>query len=163
MPVVLPPDAGFAIGLYADEGDLEDLRGVDAITSWSDLEGSNQRNSDRIQRALNWSDSRIQELLQNVYVFPLTNLTDNDKEVLRYWSAVFATYRLYIHRGQRDTGNSPLTMGRNAFTPELQSVLDDIWKYQNQTRRFSAPSKGSRVVVSQPMTVQRLFVVLDPL
>lgn len=144
-------EAGFAAGLYADESDLDDLRGSDAITSWSDLTAANIRDHDRIQKAFNNADMKIQKELDRVYSFPLTGLSGADLELLREWSRVIAADWLYKSRGQRD-GITPMGTVVNLFAGDMKEVMDDIWRYANNIR-FLGSSKidgaTTRVVVNR--------------
>lgn len=120
-------------GSYASDSDLDDLRGIDNITAWSDIENTGNRNNDRIQRALDWSEMRIEQELGHIYSFPLSGLTSNDEEILRYWSAVLASWWLFKNRGQPDN-----EIRKHPYKADYDEVLADIWRYVGNERWFTA-------------------------
>lgn len=132
MPQILTPISP-AAGLYADETDLDDLRGIDNIDSWSDLENIGARNSARIQRCFNTGDTMIEKELERTYSFPLTNLGSADVELLSTWSSVITAYLLYTNRGLNQLTASGRTAG-NPYKEEYQGVMDNIWLYANNKR-----------------------------
>lgn len=149
-----------AAGLYANEDDLDDLRGIDNITNWSDLSNNNIRDSARIQRAFDSSDAMIEKELERVYSFPLASLSDTDAEMLRGWSSVITAYFLYRNRGL----NQMTASGRpaaNPFKEEYQGVLDDIWLYANNKRTLGNNKRSgssTRVILggaTQPSAILR--------
>lgn len=131
--IIWVASAIMASGLYADETDLDDLRGIDNITSWSDLENTGVRNSTRIQRCFNTGDTTIEKELERVYSFPLANLGSADTELLSVWSSVITAYLLYTNRGLNQLTASGRTAG-NPFKEEYRGVMDDIWLYANNKR-----------------------------
>lgn len=130
-PIIWTAGTLQATGLYANEDDLDDLRGSDNITAWSDLNDDNARNHSRIQRAFDSTDAGIQKCLERVYDFPLT-LSTVDAQILNTWSSVLTSYMLYTSRGV----SSNTTTGRqiNPYKTEMQEILDDMWLYQNNKR-----------------------------
>lgn len=159
MPLTLTQTPSNAAGVYASIVDLDDLRGPDSITSWSDLANQGIRDYARIQRAFNRTDAMIQKELENIYLFPLNQamLTDADKMTLQVWSAVLTAYILYRNRGV--ASNNVTGKQINPFKAELDEVFDDIWEYRN-LKRYLASTRitgGVKVAVASRTAVRAIL------
>lgn len=97
-----PEDTPDAQGRYANQGDVEDIFGIENIRQWSNLDNtSTDADVSRIQRAIEDAEEAVDEyFLGSAFGTPLSLTTGSPR--VRWWVAVKAGVYLYSARGSRD-------------------------------------------------------------
>lgn len=140
-----------AVGKYATESDLDDLRGADNITEWSDLTDAGTRDTARIQRAFDQTDAQIHAMLRHLYAVPLA-VSGDDGVIVGNWSTVLAAYWLYANRGQFDV--DPETgKPRNQYQQDYDAVMEEIRLYRGGGQ-YKLNVSPLRAVSDGPVTLQ---------
>jgi len=88
------------MGTYCSLSDVQDQFGTANVAAWSDLEGNDSLDSDRVDRAIASAEARIDGRFRgskhSVPFAPVPTLVQD-------WAAKLAGVNLYRHRGVRDT------------------------------------------------------------
>lgn len=88
------------MGAYASLSTVQDQWGENNIAAWSDLDGNNTLDSDRVDRAIANAEADINDRFRGSrYVVPFAPVPTAVAE----WAAKLAGVRLYQQRGIRDT------------------------------------------------------------
>ncbi len=121
-----------AAGIYIVESDVDDLWGTSNVTDWSDLNAAKARDENRIQRAIDYAEARINGDFRRLrYAIPFVFAAGITDRVVVWWAAAFAGQWLYQARGLRDeaAGERIAIVIHGDDTTGEEGVMDSIRRY----------------------------------
>jgi len=130
-------------GTYISETDLDDLYGIKNITAWSDLEGGRSRDESRIQRAINYAESKVENLFRRSrYAVPFVQQGGGFDLQLKHWMAAYAGDWMYmnraIRRGEEEEDRDSAVI--SAVKAEISSILAGQGELNLGSRRAKMPN-----------------------
>jgi len=145
MPII----DGAAQGLYAAQGDVQDIFGATNIALWSQLDPTQPAGTadvNRIQRGLDYADATIISTFLNYgnYAVPLEP-QGSDVVLVTRWGATLAGVWLYDSRGQRDVAAHGQPAPLHKYEMMRRAVIAEMCGYRgsnklNATRRWPTPT-----------------------
>jgi len=89
-------------GTYIDADDLNNVYGTINIAAWSDLTGGKTADDDRIELAIAWAETRVENRFRGSrYSVPFSREDGEYDSQLTHWMVVYAGNWLYQSRGIR--------------------------------------------------------------
>lgn len=132
MPIILSPvTGGPASWHYANELAVQDIIGIDNLDEISQLDPDDiNRDSDRIQRGGDWSDSYIDAKLSGCgFTVPLAHTDTRTDTLMKDVSARLVAFWLYNNRGVREADSDEQSRAVRAVGGLFQAhkkMADDI-------------------------------------
>ena len=110
------------MGTYCDLSEVQDQYGTANVAAWSDLEGNDALDSDRVDRAIASAEARINGRFRgSKYSVPFAPVP----MLVQDWAAKLAGIILYQHRGVRDTDTQErLAEIETGVLDQIAEVLD---------------------------------------
>ncbi len=114
--------------MYIDQGDIEDVFGVDNVAVWSNLQNdSTSADTSRITTAIAYAEQEVNDRFRmSMYQVPFTESESGGLYPVKNWCAVLAgawLFRSRLLRGQGGDGAALIVGQRSAALNEMDEYL----------------------------------------
>lgn len=144
-------------GTYIDTPDLNNVFGTINIAAWSDLTGGKTADTTRIDAAIAWAETRVENRFRGSrYSVPFGQVSGGYDSQLTHWMAVYAGNWLYQSRGIR-TGKADADR-TSALLEQMDEEINQVLGGQSRLNSglidSSAPT--APMVVMPQTSVRRI-------
>ena len=132
------------MGRYIVKSDVEDQFGIDNVIVWSDLSGTGSVDDNRINRAIDYAEDRIDDWFRGGrYAIPFV-FSAGIPQTVKFWASVYAGAWLYRSRGIRDEDAGERINVLEKGEGGVGGVDGEIREYMANIRQLNAASTRSQ-------------------